>query len=316
MQVQEALRVMSLTLGNSVPSEPELLGVLNDCGTWFYGYIPWNFTKRETYLSVPAQITFSAATWTASSLTITQTAAFAAYSLIEGDKVEITGGTGATTGFYEISSSTSGTLVLKSSLAAGNLATGDLAGTLHVSGRCPMPSDLGDIEEGYPTLALGFAQSFELTALAKVHEWRALFTGGASRAYIGAIVWGRATAGGAPTPRLEIAPEIVEGRASAFVLVYRGKFAPVTSATIEFELPTYCEPAFKEALRHFARGTYEEDEGTLDQRLAALCEGPLMEMAMRQDAMFQPDYGRIEGGAVQGVRTRGPFQNFEILNPT
>lgn len=316
MQVQEALRVMSLTLSGSVPSEPELLGVLNDCGSWFFGYTPWNFLKRETYLSVPAQITFSAATWTASSLTVTQTNAFTAYTLIEGDKVEITGGTGATTGFYEIASKTNSTLVLKASLASGNLATGDLAGTLHISGRAPMPSDLGDIEEGYPTLALGFAQSFELTDLAKVHQWRALFTGGASRSYIGAIVWGRASAGGAPTPRLEIAPEIVEGRSSAFVLVYRGKFAPVSSATAEFELPTYCEAAFKEALRHFARGTFEEDEGTIDARLTPFCDGPQMDQAMRQDMLFQPDYGRIEGGAVEIVRSRGPFNNFEILDPT
>lgn len=316
MQVQEALRTVALTLGNPAPAESELLRVINDCGEWFYTAHDWAFALRETYLSVPAQITFTGATWTFTgpSLTITKTGAFTNYTLVTGDKVEITGGTGVSTGFFEIDSATANTLVLKASI--GSSGASDVAGTLHCSGRVALPTDIGEIAEGYPTLALGFAQSFELSDLAKVHMWRALFTGGASRAYIGAIVWGRSSAGGAPVPRLEFAPEITEGRQSAFVLVYRSKWEQVATSTGEFDLPTFCEPVFHEALRRFARGTFEEDEGTVDQRISALVQGEMWMAATRQDAAMQPDYGRIEGGAVQGVRTRGPFQNFEILNPS
>ena len=318
MQVQEALRVIAFRLGSPAPADSELLSVLNDCGEWFLGCRPWAFLRRETYLSVPAQITFTLASWTAATKTLSHASAFLTYVGVEGDKVEITGGTGATLGYFEIdvASSTTTTLVLKTSIAAGNLGA-VVAGTLHVSGRTALPADMGSIEPGYPTLATGFGQSFEMTDSAKVHEWRAYFTGGGgSRSYIGAVVWGRKLAGGAPVPRLEIAPEIVEGRDSAFVLVYRGKWIRVSTATGEFELPSFCEPAFKEALRQFALGTYEADEGTIDARLANFVSGATMGQAIAQDMSTQDDFGRIEGGAVAIVTERGPFQNFDIQNPS
>ena len=78
------------------------------------------------------------ATWTASSLTLTQAGAFSSYTYVEGHMIAITGGTGATTGLYQVASkvdANSITLVATTSvpgakngatLSGSDLATGDI----------------------------------------------------------------------------------------------------------------------------------------------------------------------------------------------
>jgi len=79
-------------------------------------------------------------TWTAASHTLTSTGNFAgltaALAIIGATAIEfvVTGGTGATLGTYTISSKTSNdAIVLATDIAAGNLATGDIAGYLKVT---------------------------------------------------------------------------------------------------------------------------------------------------------------------------------------
>jgi len=84
-------------------------------------------------------LTLATTTWTASSLTLTQAGAFAAYTYAAGDMIAITGGTGATTGLYQIASkidANSITLVATTTvpgaqngatLSGSDLATGDIA---------------------------------------------------------------------------------------------------------------------------------------------------------------------------------------------
>lgn len=315
MNAADALRVIVDTLGEPTPDVPEQLTILNDAGRWFLGAHSWKFLERTTYLNVRAQVTAIGGTWNNTTLTLTFAAlALSAYSFLPGDKVEIVGGTGVARGFVEIDSATSNTLVLRASIGA-TIAVGDISITLHSWGVA-LPIDYGQHMPGNPGVAPGFAQTFEMVDIVEIEQYRALFTGGSTAAYLGAISWGIPSGGGARIPRLEIAPEITSGQLGAFVFSYRSKWVTIASATKELYMPEYAEPAFRECCRHFARGTTEEDVATLSDRLVNLVTGPLFDQAKFADSQEQVDYGRIKGGAVRSAAMRGPFQNFEILDPS
>lgn len=102
---------------------------------WTLNYVynkeKWNFRKRPVQVVVNYLAAPTAATWTESTLTLTQTGAF---STITGPtRLLVTAGTNALTGTYQVLSSTSDTLVLATSLSAtaGNLSTGDITGKVH-----------------------------------------------------------------------------------------------------------------------------------------------------------------------------------------
>lgn len=314
MNASDALRVILDTLGDPAPTVPEQLTILNDAGRWFLGCHDWKFLEREAYLNVRAQVTASGGTWNNATSTLTFGAgALSTYTFLAGDKVEIVSGTGINVGFVEIDSATSNTLVLRSSI--GTAAPTDVAITLHSWGVA-LPADFGQQIDGFPAIAPGFAQLFETVDMAEIEQYRALFTGGSTAAYLGAFSWGIPTGGGPRVPRLEIAPEIVQGRMGAFVLVYRSRWVYVSADTTQFYMPEFAEPAFRQVLRHFARGYTEEDTADLDARLENFKAKPLMEQAIFADSQQQIDYGRIKGGAVKAAALRGPFQNFEILDPS
>jgi hypothetical protein len=264
---------------------------------------------------VRAQVTASGGTWNNGAKTLTFAAsALSAYTFLAGDKVEVVSGTGINTGFVEIDSTSGGNvLTLRSSI--GTAAPTDVSIVLHSWGVA-LPSDYGEAVDGFPAIAPGFAQLFDMVDMAEVEQYRALFTGGSTAAYLGALSWGIPTGGGPRVPRLEIAPEIVQGRLGAFVLVYRSKWVTITDSATQFYMPDHIEPAFRGILRHFARGYTEEDVASLDDRLAGFLNKPLMEQAIFADSQQQIDYGRIKGGAVKAAAMRGPFQNFEILDPS
>jgi len=74
------------------------------------------------------ELSFSTATWTASTKTLTVTNGFSSYTYAAGDVIVITGGTGATTGAYVIASKVDASnITLNESLSAVNLTTGDIA---------------------------------------------------------------------------------------------------------------------------------------------------------------------------------------------
>lgn len=99
-----------------------------------WNYRTWSFRTRPVTVRMSG-VAFTGATWTESSLTLTDTGAFASYSFQAGDLVRITGGTSIVRGDYRVASSTDDTLVLDSSCSAtgGDLSGGDIAGTVMVA---------------------------------------------------------------------------------------------------------------------------------------------------------------------------------------
>jgi len=111
---------------------------------WTLNYVynkqPWNFRKREVSLIV-TQIDYpTAATWTNSTKTLTQTGAFTSVpstANLAGKtcKVLLTAGTGVVLGEYQVASKTSDdAIILAQDIATvpGNLSTADIAGSIFV----------------------------------------------------------------------------------------------------------------------------------------------------------------------------------------
>lgn len=94
------------------------------------------------------QVAVTAATWDEASLTLTKVGGFANYTWQVGDKIRITGGTGATVGDYEIASRTDDdSIVLSSSIGSGADAQTDVAGRLFVwYANLDATPDLGRID--------------------------------------------------------------------------------------------------------------------------------------------------------------------------
>lgn len=110
------------------------IDVIDSHTQWVLNYLynkeHWSFRKRDVILSIKYLNTITAATWTESTKTLTQTGAFTNLSLTNGTAmIMVTDGTGAIVGEYQIASRTSDdAVVLTASLATanGNLATGDI----------------------------------------------------------------------------------------------------------------------------------------------------------------------------------------------
>lgn len=81
----------------------------------------------------------------------------------------------------------------------------------------------------------------------------------------------------------------------AMALVYRAKWADLTSDSDYILFPDYVKALFVRVLMAFARGLQREEQGSLSQRLAELQTSPEFISAVRQDRAMQSDLGAIEG---------------------
>lgn len=105
------------------------------------------------------------------------------------------------------------------------------------------------------------------------------------------------TDGTAPGPRLAIWPAPTTANASFAALRYRAKWADLTDDGDTVQLPDFAETLFLQTVRAFARGYEEDEDVTLDERLAVTLAGPIYRAARKQDADSQWYVGTLKGGA-------------------
>lgn len=296
--------------GGSIPAELDEVGIVNQAGEHLHSMWPWRWAQgRSSLLSLRGTVEGTTATWTAATLTLTQASGFTDYTFVEGDEIEILDGTGATTGFYTISSRTSANaIVLSSALAAGNLTTGDISWTIQ-PGSIDLPDDTRDIIAIQSTGDVG--RSITLTSLQDVLDARE-HGSVAHNAMYGAVSY----VGTPPTPILEIAPASSTSVTGAFRMFYRARWARISNDNATIAIPDYCEALFLQIVRAFARGYVREDVATLDQRLAEIAVGPVFLAAKRSDGAIQPYMGRIRGGgATIHRRGRGQWYLDQFILP-
>lgn len=289
--------------GGSVPTELDTTGILNQAGHHLYSMHPWRWAVGRTALiDLRGILSGSTATWTAASSTLTETGGFTDYSFLAGDEITISGGTGATQGTYKIASRTSANaIVLDGSIAAGNLATGDIDWTID-PGTVALPTDLRDILWiGSTSLsAVGGITLVPLQTILDLRKASASVTA-VTGLYYGAVVYS-----GSPIPRpiLEVYPAPSANATGAMRIFYRSRWSELTGDSNQIEIPEWMYDLFIQIARAYAAGYVRNETGSLSARLAEIHAGPVFAVAKRSDGMVQPYHGQIMNGATGHWRRR------------
>lgn len=288
-------------LGSTVTgAEPRDL--VNQAGLYFTGMHRWNWLVRPPVtLNFIAPITFTGATWTESSKTITLAAAFTRYTFKPSDRVEITAGTPTAdvlTGSYQIASKASDNAIttIDSISPTGANLTG-VAGSISFPYTSDLPTDFSEIV-GYDASAS--TQSFQLVTWQQILEYRTRAIPPGNLSMFGAVEWvgpSSPTVSGAPLPRIALYPTPTSFLLNALSVQYRASWVPVGEDQSICVLPPWCEALFIQVVRAMAKGYDEDDEEVMSSRLMAVV-GPLFDAARRRDGMVQPSFGLMRGGAM------------------
>lgn len=286
--------VIQHTLGGTPNARIPRQMILNHAGEHFYSMFKWNWRKnREALLDLRGKITFSDATWTESTKTLTSTGTFASYTFIDDDRVEITGGTGVTTGFYEVASRTDDDdIVLANSISTAgvNLGTGDIEGEMRLD-TVTLPTDFGNIISISATDTIFF--EIRMVTIAEMQRHRTSQVDVTSNwNYIAAVTY----KGNSRTPLLEIWPTPTSNRVGAWTIFYDAKWVRLDDDQDEVPVPDFCELPFLEVVKEVARGYMREDVATMSQRLQDLEASSLFRVAKKEDGRTQPFYGPLRGG--------------------
>lgn len=283
--------------GGDVPSELGALSILNQAGEHLYSMHPWQWaTGRSALMDLRGVLSGSTATWTAASSTLTAASAFTNYSFLSGDEITIEDGTGATTGVYKITSRTSANaIVLDGSIAAGNLATGDIEWRIDPQ-TIALPDDLRDIISIAST-SVSAVGGVALTTLSQILQFRntsAAVTAGSG------LYWGAAVYSGTPpVPILEIYPSPAANATGALRIFYRSRWATRTTDSSKINIPDFMQDLMIAVARAYAGGYVRDNVATIHARLGEIRMGPMFQAAVRSDGMLQPFHGFLRGGGAE-----------------
>ncbi len=289
LNTQHLLAHIKDTLGGgSIPGNIDEWGILNQAGEHLHSMHPWRWAQgRTALLNLRGTITGTAATWDGTS-TLTLASAFTNYTFVDDDEIEITDGTGVTTGFYEVASRVSANAItLASDIGA---AAADVSFTLQ-----PYSIDLpDDTREIIAIQGTGTgSRSFHVTLTSLAEVLRVREDSGPNDAHWYAAV---SYVGTPPTPVLEIAPGSGTNVTGGLRMFYRARWARLSTDSTAAAVPEFVEALLVQIVRAFARGYVREDQGSLDMRLAEIHAGPIFRAAVRSDGMLQGYNGVLKNG--------------------
>lgn len=325
LQVQEALQHIRHTLGGELSSDLSPVTILNEAGEWLVTAHQWRWLERPSVtLNTRATLSISGATWNSTTLTLTKTSEFANYTFVDGDRLKITGGTSVNQGWYNIASKTnSNDIVLESTIGSG--ATSDIAFTVYPSSLI-LPADFKELVDIQPTQ--GLVNAVNTTTTAYINQLRTNEVAIGNMVYWVAVTWGAnaTTAGGRPTPRLEVYPTPTTNATDEFTLFYRAGWPSVSADDVFIEIPDYLNMIYVQIVRAIARGYEEEDQppgrygrstpGTVLERLQAIRQSSSFIDAMRRDSQMQASRGAMQGGAVSMQRKNSTlFLKTQVQGP-
>lgn len=299
LTVQQVLRDIEHVLGDAQMTIGDPIQLLNEAGEYLPTAHDWFWLQRRAVvLAVRGTITISDGTWTESTNTLGSTGAFEDYVFVQGDVLEVTGGTNAVPGFYTVLSRTSDdAIVLDSSLSStgGDLATGDISVTFELASTT-LPDDFAEV------IALTGKDAVNiLVQMTGLQELLFLKTNRTEESgyFYGAIVYGHndTTMGGPPIPLLDLWPDPSASDADQFVMYYRASWKDVDDDTQLISIPPYMHTCYRQLVRAFARGYEDDIETTLAQELALWEASPFTMRAKERDGAQQHHYGHLEQGA-------------------
>lgn len=271
-------------LPSSISEGP--LGIINQAGEHLYSMHAWRFAQgRSTLLNLRGTITGTAGSFKGTD-TLTESGKFTNYTFVSGDEIQITGGTGVTEGFYEVTARVSANALTIPDIGS---SSSNVEYTLQPY-SIDLPDDTRDIIAIQGTGG-SLSARVTLTSLAEVLRVREELTTNDQHWYA-ALSY----VGSPPTPILEIAPGAGSNSTGALRMFYRARWARLSTDSTAVDVPTFIEPLLVQVVRAFARGYTREDAGSLDLRLAQIHAGPIFAAAKKSDGAIQPYFGTLKNG--------------------
>jgi hypothetical protein len=322
---------MTHTLGSAqIGLSPYAL--INQAGRHLVSMKAWKFLERpEAKVDTRATINLTAAEWSEagkagpppvggiSALGLYEASAFDNYTFLDGDQLDITGGTGATTGQYKVERKLDGDeIVLKSSIGSAADTSTDITAKMELD-SCALPSDLAEIV-GYDATE-SLINSIEFVSLQRLLTLKTQEIQVTRYNFFAAIVWpemniNTTTGPTVSVPILKIWPAPSANEASTFSLFYRAGWVDVDNSNDYIQIPEWMEALFIQLCITWVRGFKEEDEASLSRRLVEIEQSPLYAACIRRDGMIQPDYGPVRGGAVESMpQSKNHFLRSTVQGP-
>lgn len=285
------------------------VSLVNRAGELLTTFYRWRWLERPAaFLSTRGQVSFVNGTWTAATKSLTSVGAFATYTWVDGDTIDVLSGTGVTTlGVHRVASKVDNdTITLVTSIAVGDLVAADISADSKFGfAACAVPSDFGehidiDATEG-PTGSVRVVSPGEIL---RARARSVLDTG---QHYLAAYDFVAPTTLGAPIQRLELYPAPSTTDVRQFMLWYRAAWSPVSADADNLPIPLYCELLMLRFLRELALGWKRDGDVSSSERLEIVRLGPEFRAAKARDGVGQRVYGPIGDGhaAEYGTSQRG-----------
>lgn len=317
---------MSITLGELrdsvtriVGQKPDDLftieGVINDAGRYLYGMHSWSWRNRPVApLSYIAPISISDATYTESTKTITKTSGFTNYTFRNAELFDVSAGTNATTGEYQIASKTSANAItLAKSIGSSADGQTDIDGTINFP-YCILPSDFGsngqiiDITHRDNLTYSAFPTSVEQV------RWLRYNSLIASYAIYYAVSYPSQTSTAAvpADPIMEIYPTPTAADNAVLMLSYKSGWVELEDEDALANVPTGYEYLLKRLVKAFAHEAMSHD----NSRITEVETSVEFLKLKRMDGDNQAYLGKTQGGAARS-RVLPSYQwNFTTTDPS
>lgn len=303
--VTHAINGLSATLPPGTTADAAATFLINRAGRAFITSHTWNFTVAPPRaLTFTEPIDIDDATWTAATKTITSTGAFTNYTFYPGDTIEITDGTNAVTGVYQIASRVSNNAITTTQDIGADDAAADIDGTISIR-NIALPSDFGALDDLSPFSGSNCTQFYIVSpqnlVQMRYQDWAVL-----SGTMYGALIYpAKAAATDGPVgPVLQVFPPPAATE-DGLLLTYRKCWTELSGDTDVADIPTWAESALVQFVRAFAEGM--DDMGSasevslkglnVDPLLAIVKAGPIYQEAIEYDGGVQGVWGPIVNGA-------------------
>lgn len=254
----------------------------------------WSFLDSgEAYVDLRGSVAFTACNWTAATKTITATVGtpFSAYTAQPGDFARITAG--ATISYHKIASSTGTTLVLETSIAAGDLA-GTVGGMVEPRSAV-LPADFRELVYLKFDKANFYVSNIRTVSAAVVARYQDANTPLLNEFYACAERVVLST--GEVRHLLRLAPVTASSQASALHILYERRIPAIEGDSDVIRVPEYCYLLVKQVARAWIRGLeMPRTWGSYESQLAEIMASPTFDLARRADDGVSEEIGHIRGG--------------------
>lgn len=299
-----------LILGEQHDPRLDPTEVVNEAGRYLVSMRPWKFLERpRVLLDLTGPLSLTDATWSESARTLTLAGAFAGYSYNAGDRLQITGGTGATAGDYAIASRVSDdAITLATSIGSGADGQSDITGAIAFP-YVNLPADFGlliDIES-----TNNHTRQVTLTSLGHLETLRGDIVE-ATLDYFVALEFPTQTSASAAPPqaRLSIYPPPASDAAGALSLVYRAGWVELSNPSQVANIPPQFDALLVELVRAFAQARGGISDKTLVDLLEPIERSALMDRLKRHDGAVQPRIGPLRHGCVRPMWGGHPVRRY------